>query len=180
MSLNPNARHGAEALSRQAKSGVVPRPKSEPREKSPRRPLRAVSVKRARERRKEARYTFACDVEQQVATCWLAPFSDTPCSGRIEKVHLLAKQTVRREVWLPVLTGRVEAPDNFPATLRELVWDRRIWRFGCHGHHTGLDCTKRLVLERSDIPVSVEEFAREYGLTAKLDYVYGESQAVMV
>lgn len=160
------------------KHGVYPIAKPVKREKAARRPLRAVSAKRARERRKEATYTFACDVEQQVATCWLAQFAGTPCSGRIEKVHLLAKQVVRREVWLPRYTGRVETPENFPTTLRELVWDRRIWRFGCHGHHTDLDCTKRLVLERSAIPASVEEFAREYGLTAKLDYAYGKRREV--
>lgn len=155
------------------KDGVMPIDKPERREKAPRRPLRRVSTKRAREKRREATYTFACDVEQQVATCWLADFSDTPCSGRMEKVHLLPKQIVRREVWRPVADGRVEAPDTFSATLRELVWDRRIWRYGCHGHHHDLDCTKRLVLKRSEVPASVEEFAREYGLTARLDHDYG-------
>jgi hypothetical protein len=174
MTLHPNARHGAEALSHQAKAGVMPIEKPEPRQKTPRRPLRRVSAKRARERRREATYTFACDVEQRVATCWLAPFSQTPCSGRIEKVHLIAKQIVRREVWLPVANGRVQAPDTFPSTCRELVWDRRIWRFGCHGHHHDLDCSKQIVLGRSDLPSSVEEFAREYGLVAWLDRTYGE------
>lgn len=171
--------------SREAKGSVLPIEKPVKREKAARglsrtKGLRPVSKKLQRARRLErpAIYTFACDVEQQVATCWFAQFSDTPCSGRIEKVHLLAKQTVRREVWDPVAKGRVEAPDHLPATLRELLWDRRIWRFGCHGHHHDLDCSKRLVLERSDIPASVEEFAREYGLTAKLDYVYGERREV--
>ena len=158
--------------SQQAKSGVTPILKPERREKAQRRPLRRVSSKRARERRREATYTFACDVEQQVATCWLAQFSEAPCSGRIEKVHLIAKQTVRREVWLPVVNGRVESPKNFPSTLRELVWDRRIWEYSCHGHHHALDCSKRLRLTRSDLPASVEAFAQEYGLTAWLERTY--------
>lgn len=161
--------------SQEAKANVLPIPRPAPREKAPRRPLRRISAKRARERRREAIYTFACDVEQQTATCWLAQFSDTPCSGRLEKVHLIAKQIVRRDVWLPRYNGRVETPDNFPTTLRELVWDRRIWRYGCHGNHHDLDCTKRIVLKRSELPASVEEFAREYGLTAWLEREYGPS-----
>jgi hypothetical protein len=164
------------------KSGVLPIAKPEPRQKTLSRlsrttRLRPISAKARKRRQREAIYNFAVDVEQQVATCWLAQFSDAACSGRIEKVHLIAKQTVRREVWLPVETGRVEAPPNFPSTLRELVWDRGIWRFGCHEHHHALDCSKRLVLKRSDLPSSVEHFAREYGLKPWLERTYGERDA---
>jgi hypothetical protein len=45
--LHPNARHGAESLSEQAKRGVMPVPRPEPRQKSPHRLARRTQLNRS-------------------------------------------------------------------------------------------------------------------------------------
>ncbi|HEY4452355.1 MAG TPA: hypothetical protein VGN13_12270 [Solirubrobacteraceae bacterium] len=114
-------------------------------------------------RREEATYTFGFD-HGEPATCFLARFTDTPCSGRLERCHLIARQTIKREVQLP---------EGDERDFREILWDPRVWVPGCVFHHGQLDMARKIRLARGDLPVGVEEFACEFGLVWVLDRVFG-------
>lgn len=143
MSLNPNARHGAEALSRQAKRGVMPIPKPERRSGG-----------------NAAHYTYAVG---QHADCWFARFTETPCSGRLVRCHIIDKQVLRRAGADP--------------------WDDRAWVWGCggaghgnEGHHGEFDA-RRLIVARSALPAGVEELAIEIGAERRLYRRFGPLEA---
>lgn len=81
--LTDRMRLGNDALSRQAKAGVVPVPPLPPRRK--------------KEKREHAIYVYGARHPEQ-PTCWLAQFdeSDNECSGAIEHAHLFRQQTLRK------------------------------------------------------------------------------------
>lgn len=94
--------------------------------------------------------------------CWLAELPDAgPCDGRLRKCHLIPKQTIKREVG------------------KAAMWDDRAWVWGCGGptgiggHHGMLDYSRTLRVPRAALPVAVEAFAAEVGLTWWLDREYG-------
>lgn len=118
--------------------------------------------------RRPAIYRFGFDEPGEILPCWLAQHTDTPCGGRMEHVHLIPKARIKRDV---------EVPEGVDA--RSVLWDRRVLVAGCNKHHGELDVSRRLRLAREDLPVAVEEYAREHGLTAYLDRAYGvrEGQA---
>lgn len=68
---------------------------------------------------------------------------------------------------------------TFPATLNELRWDSRCWVWGCGGmtgnagHHGMLDTARTLRVCRHRLPLAVEEFAADYGISWWLDREYG-------
>ena len=116
----------------------------------------------------DAHYTFAMG---DGYGCWLAKLTDTPCSGRLERVHLLSKQTIRREVWQ---SRKWKASGLQPDTFFDLVWDRRVWVPGCSGHHYLLDQSKKLTVPRESLPDGVEAYAEQWGLGWWLTRIYGE------
>ena len=99
-------------------------------------------------------------------TCWLAKFRpDVPCDGKLVKAHLIPRQLMRREV----------RDDR----LADALWDRRGWVWACGGptgiggHHGMLDTSRTLRVPRLELPVVLEEFAEELGLSWWLDREYG-------
>jgi hypothetical protein len=142
MSLSPHLRRGGEALSHQVKAGVTPIPKL------PRAP------------RGRGVYTYAFG---QHADCWLARFTDTPCEGRLVRVHLIEKAVLKRAGLDP--------------------WDERAWVWACGGlghgneaHHGDFDSLK-LRVPRSALPKCVEELAVEIGAEGRLYRRYGPTVA---
>jgi hypothetical protein len=112
----------------------------------------------------------ALDRDQPV--CWLARFSDTPCSGRLRMCHLIPKSVLLRELPAERSAGA--------------VWDSRVWVWGCGGlgygdggHHGLLDrpAVNELRIPRSALPAGLEEFAAEHGLTWFLDRTYRREAA---
>ena len=95
--------------------------------------------------------------------CWLAQFTDTPCSGRMDRVHLVPRQLLRRE-----LRKRLT-----PSELDAVLWDERAWVPGCRQHHHELDSSRRLRIPRGLVPGETEVFAREHGLEYWLEREYG-------
>jgi len=120
-------------------------------------------------------YNFAVDPS---AGCWFAKLplpSLSPCQGRLERAHLISKQAIKREIWMPAHHGRHRVPEllaKLPPSLRDLQWDERVWVPGCAHHHHLLDQSRKLRLRRSWLPEGVEEFAAEFGITWWLDRNY--------
>lgn len=116
----------------------------------------------------EATYTYACDLEGERASCFLAQFAETPCWGRLEKAHLIRQQTIRREV-----LRNLPDDDQDP---QAIMWDQRVWVPACEVHHHQLDKSKVLRIPRAGLPSETEEYAQDYDLTWWLDRTYGESR----
>jgi hypothetical protein len=124
-----------------------------------------------RPQRHPAIYLYACDIEGEVAECWLAQFSATPCEGRMTRAHLLSKQDIRKQIWLPAQRG--ESGLVLPDTLKELQDDPRTWRPGCWSHHLQFDFSLKLRVPRESIPAETEQFAEEFKVGWLLDRRYG-------
>jgi hypothetical protein len=104
--------------------------------------------------------------------CWLALNGHDergrrlpPCDGDPVHAHLIKKQVLLREL-----------PAEHSAAAYE---DPRIVVVACGGpmgnggHHGMLDQSKHLRIPRGRLPLELEEFAREHGLTWWLDREYG-------
>lgn len=89
--------------------------------------------------------------------CWFARTLDGigPCEGRTDPCHLVKAQVIRREVGV------------------DHIWDERVIVPGCRRHHGMLDHSRQIRLPRGLLPASVEEFAREHGMTWWLEREYG-------
>jgi hypothetical protein len=95
--------------------------------------------------------------------CWIAEHVvlPGPCDGQLVKAHLIAKQTIKREA---------QGAD---------LWDPRCWVpicggiTGSGGHHGALDYARTIRIPRDALPVAVDEFAAEHGLTWYLERNYG-------
>jgi hypothetical protein len=93
--------------------------------------------------------------------CWIAAtvVDAGPCDGWLVRAHLIPKQLLKREHVDP--------------------WDPRAWvpvcggPTGIGGHHGQLDHSRTLRIPRDALPVMVEEFAAEHGLTWWLEREYG-------
>lgn len=118
---------------------------------------------------REAVYTFA--VRDQ---CWLRQFSTDPSHGRLQAVHLIPKQAIRRELWQP---RKWKDTGLLPATFQQLVWDPRVFVPGCERHHFHLDENFKLQIPRDELPAGVLEFAGEWGLGWLLERLYAEQVA---
>lgn len=171
MTPHPNARHGAEALSRQVKANVLPIAKPVKREKAARglsrtKGLRPVSKKLQRARRLErpAIYEFACNFEGVEAACWLKQFStkERACEGRMDHAHLIDKAVLKREGF------------------SHLCGDERTWVPACRWHHTQFDRRLGVTVPREALPLELLKLVEEIGLMWWIDRRYGESQAVVV
>lgn len=100
-----------------------------------------------------------------VEGCWLARFSDRPCDGRFDRAHLIAKQTIKRE-----LRGQYDASE-----LGKIVWHHTVWVHACRRHHGDFDnwAIGFRRVRREDLPMGLEMFAEEFGLVPTLDRLYG-------
>jgi hypothetical protein len=89
----------------------------------------------------------------------LAQFSSKPCDGELRRVHLIAKQALRRR--------------------GHDLWDERAWVWACGGPWPGLSgCHGRfdafkLRVPREALPAGVEELAAELGMLFYLDRRFG-------
>lgn len=123
----------------------------------------------------------------RVAECFLAsmPGASPVCEGQLVKCHLIPQRVLKVEIWgervRDAKRGRVRAMgEAFPTKLRDLLWDPRVWVWGCGGiigsagHHGQLDFSRKLKIPRDRLPAELEEFAAVYGLVHYLDREYGE------
>lgn len=111
-------------------------------------------------------------------SCWLAQHDPLrrPCSGRLERVHMIPRQRVERALDALLPTGGSVFLNGEAAILDHLdrrdvillaAWDPRNAVLGCGGeHHPRFDSkqTPALVVPRSALPGHVEEFVADYGL----------------
>ena len=102
-------------------------------------------------------YEYACNYDGERVPCWLAQFTDTDCQGRMDRIHLVPKQVLKR------------------AGIED-VWDERWWQPGCRWHHGQFD-NYRLVVPRPALPWQVEHFAATHGLTWYMERRYGPVEA---
>lgn len=99
-----------------------------------------------------------------VKVCWFHGRDDRPCEGRLVKAHLIAKQTLKREV----------------GKSRAIVWHPAVWVWACGGitglggHHGRFDA-RQLTLQRGDLPPALEHFADDWNLSWWLTRTYGEA-----
>lgn len=109
----------------------------------------------------EATYTYAMELEGVSVRCWLAQFSskERACYGRMDRAHLIEKQTLKRE------------------KLHHLLSDPRVWVPACRFHHTKFDGFTGVSVPREALSFELEELARENGLGWYLDRRYGALEA---
>jgi hypothetical protein len=115
--------------------------------------------------------------------CWLAQHDERrrPCSGRLERAHLIPGQRVENALaaLLPYNPVSVFDPGSIfemnPATRRELIllaaWDPRNGIIACEGHHRRFDShlTPALMVPRKALPGHAISFALDWGIEAQLD-----------
>lgn len=115
---------------------------------------------RNRPRPKRSRPSDEQIAAKHSATCWLARFSDKPCSSWMELTHLIKKERLR-----------------FHGVPEDAIWDPRVLVEACDAHHHQLDDAPfdRIELPREALPLELEEYAAEHGMTWWLDRTYGRS-----
>lgn len=112
-----------------------------------------------------------------------------PCDGALIRAHLIPQQLLRREFPHGVLfddgrwrkATRYEDRYDLPhRTWSALAYDSRSWVACCGGpqgnggHHGQLDHSKKLRIDREDLPEELEQFAAELGLTWFIQRTYNE------
>lgn len=113
------------------------------------------------------------------------------CSGQLVRGHLIPRQLLRREYgygalldngqWRPMRRGE-DRYDLKYLNVIDLIDDQRTFvpicggLTGCSGHHGQLDVSRKLRIPRDLVPVAVEEFAEQFGLTWWLDRTYGQAE----
>lgn len=143
-----------------------------PLKRVPPRPKRR-NTRRLPVNREQTAYQFAVDAYPE-SVCWLAQFTNTPCNGRLQRVHLISKQRIKRA--LRSGAGRLRA-EHMELSADEIVWDDRAWVPGCEAHHHMLDQSRKLQIPRWAISPATEQYAREYGLMVFLELEYGPLEA---
>lgn len=103
----------------------------------------------------------ARDEAMERGDCWLAQFADTPCSGVWELAHLIKKERLR-----------------FYGVPESAIWDERVVKAACKGHHDDLDGPYGIRLTRDQIPAETQTYAAEHGLDFLLDRLYGSREQV--
>lgn len=76
--------------------------------------------------------------------CWFRAhgLAGDDCQGRLQHVHLISKQLLKREL---KLTGFA-------------LWPQELIVMGCYRHHARLDIERKLRIARPQLPASVEEW----------------------
>lgn len=89
--------------------------------------------------------------------CWLAQFDTRkrPCQGRLDRAHLIAAQTLRKE-------GH-----------EALIPDERTWRPACRLHHSSFDGYTGVVVAPAALPEPFLALMREIGLEWAVERRYG-------
>jgi hypothetical protein len=113
-----------------------------------------------RSRDSEAILTYACDMDGETPDCWLRQFTSTDCAGRMDRAHLIPKQTLKK------------------AGLAEHILDPATWRPACRYHHFSFDAYRGVEVPRSSVPVETERFADRYGLGWYLTRRFGAREDV--
>ena len=155
MTLNEQARHGAEALSSQAKAGVMPIPGTPKPEKTPSRWRRPKPLKPSRKRHIPTPEAWFMEIRGSVCVaCEQAPAE--------EAHHIIRVQVLRREAWARKYK------------LEDVIWDRRnrlpLCK-ACHAdHHSGKRRLSHDLLYK--VARWVYEFAEEHGVEHALEREY--------
>lgn len=92
--------------------------------------------------------------------CWLARFDTRgrPCGGRMDNVHLIDQQKLRKEGHGGLCT------------------DGRSFVQACRTHHAAFDNYRGVVVPRAMLPAGLEELCGEVGLLWWLDRRYGKRE----
>jgi len=122
------------------------------------------------------------------AACWLKQHDplDRPCSavtsgGRLEAVHLIGRQAIRRVLSQNLNTGYIWQEDGGidPNDVEDLIelaeWDPRNSALGCTGHHRRLDdhATPEFVLGAEALPDDFLDFVLDWGLESEAERKFG-------
>jgi hypothetical protein len=121
------------------------------------------------------------------AACWLKQHDplDRPCSevtnGRLEAVHLIGRQAIRRVLSHTLNTGYIWQEDggidfNDVEDLIELAeWDPRNAALGCTGHHRRLDshATPELTLDAEALSDDFFDFVLDWGFESLAEEKFG-------
>lgn len=155
MTLNPLARHGAEALSSQAKAGVLPILKTPKPQKTRPQWRRVKPIKPSRNRRIPTPEEWFIEIRGSVCVACEEPPAE-------EAHHIIRVQVLRREAWARKYQ------------LEDVIWDRRN-RLPlckeCHAdHHSGKRRLSHELLYR--VARWVYEFAEDLGLESALEREY--------
>lgn len=98
--------------------------------------------------------------------CWLADLPGAgACDGRLVRVHLIARQVLKRELPRARALAAIDDPRSF-------VWGCG-GPTGVGGHHGQLDYARSLRVPRWRLPEGTERLAVELGLVWWLDREYG-------
>lgn len=98
-------------------------------------------------------------------SCFLAKYSDRPCSGRLIRAHLLPRQLILREVVAERSAAVISDPRSYVLACGGPM--------GNAGHHGELDVSRTIRIPRDDLPAGLEDLAEEVGLVWWLDREYG-------
>jgi hypothetical protein len=118
--------------------------------------------------------------------CWLAQFdkTGTPCSEKIEGIHLIGRQRIRNVLTplvVPAEKGIAASPTMLIAFIEDVVrlaeWDPRNASLGCEVHHRRFDshATPELLVPRSALTPPFFEFAEERGLESEVERKFPEA-----
>lgn len=107
--------------------------------------------------------------------CWLWQFDplERPCEGRLEAIHLIDKQAIRRVLRHLLVTDLWADGAIDPLDVDDLVelaeWDGRNGASGCTGHHRRADslATPRLEVPAQCLRDDAIEFVTDWGLRAE-------------
>lgn len=112
--------------------------------------------------------------------CFLAQHDERsrPCSGRLERAHLIPRQRVENAMWA-MLHDATFSAEYFTCSLNEEIWslillaawDPRNAVIGCEGHHRRLDNhgTPALVIPAPELPDHMLDFIFDWGLETQAE-----------
>lgn len=107
--------------------------------------------------------------------CWLAQHDDRrrPCSGRLERAHLIPRQRVENALGalLPWGAAGTEEWNHFADLIQLAAWDPRNGVVVCEAHHRRFDShlTPALTVPLDSVPDHLIDFAFDWGIDGQLD-----------
>lgn len=133
---------------------------------------RSSPLKRNRKKRAPGQYEFWAKVtEDGTKPCW---FNNEDCSDwplwHCDAHHLISKRQIKS--YFQTRAHRdIDSREFWEDERDRALADPRNGIPCCRYHHNQLEA-HRLSIARSELPESVEEFAKDYGLEAQLDRLY--------